>query len=434
MFSNIGLKPLLSLSILLYLFFTFFFYPYGFAVSGASYLRAPDLFALMSIIFGAAIVIIQKRIYRYPALEFVLLPFAFFEIIYPLLAVIALGAGVDQLANSLRMMLLWLPPLFLVWTTSPADYCNIDTKINNLLRFALIANISYGFIQMLHYLGLIPAAFVFTYILEPFAVDSHFRIINNIRASGFFVNTTGLAAFAMLCQSYFLGRFVIRQERVDLYFGALAVMTAIMTLSRAAMVGTIAITIFLWLTLGVRQKLTVPAGVFLVALIFLGIMDQYVGLSKLFYRYEVFMELGLGGALSDSSFSLRFYEFWPRILAQLGNYPFGTLSSPGDRLGLIDSGYLTYYAQGRWPFLVAAVVMVTSMLVLGIVAFIRRRDEGAIQIGFLSLYIAGAMVISIPTRYSFIVFFMVYAFWNHQRFALETRRTLPHDSSRKETG
>ncbi|MHB9878037.1 hypothetical protein ACSMXM_00020 [Pacificimonas sp. ICDLI1SI03] len=421
MLAKASLQRMLTSSILLFLCTTLFMYPYGIAITGENYLRVPDFFALTSLIIGTSIIILRKRIYRYPALEIIILPFAFCEIIYPLLSVFGLGAGLAEFSNSLRMMLLWLPPLFLLWTTPPERFPTFDTAVAKLFRIALVANFIYGFIQMLYYIGLLPKFFVITYLLEPFAVDSHFRIINNIRASGFFVNTTGLAAFAMLCESYFFARFIVRKENKDLYFGALAAMIAIMTLSRAAMAGTVAVMFFLWLTLKLKQKITVPIIIFFASTIFLMLMDEYIGIDRLFYRYEVFMQLGIGGALSDSSFSLRLYEFWPQILARLQNYPFGTLSSPGDKLGLIDSGYLTYYAQGRLLFLGTAVFAIIGMLAISWPAFLRRRNEGAIQLGFIALYLIGAMVISIPTRYSFIVFFIVYSFWNYQYHLLSVR-------------
>ncbi|MBV7257577.1 hypothetical protein KCG44_12360 [Pacificimonas sp. WHA3] len=418
MLTNYKLRSSLRHILIAYLFSILFFYPYGFAVSGDNYLRISDFFAVLSFFVGIVIIMKRGSIYRYPVFELLVLPLAVCEIIYPMLSIPGLGAGLSGLGNSLRMILLWGPALVLIWSTSNRDFSLYDSSVWKLFTFALLANLFYGFVQMLYAIGIAPATLIFTSHLERFAVDSHFRIIDYIRAAGFFGNTSGLAAFAMICQSYFFARFISRNTTTDLYLGLISAILSVMTLSRASMVGTLLILTFLWLRLDLRKKF-ISVVAFLVFMIpFLFLIDEYVGIDLLFHRYEVFFELGASGVLSDSSFSLRFYEFWPRVIEKLDAYPLGTLSSPGEKIGLIDSGYLTYYAQGRMPFLLASIILPLGLIMIGTSSFLKKRNEGSIQLGFISLYILGAMVVSIPLRYPFIVFFIVYACWNHSKINL----------------
>src|SRR5690606_14260338 len=95
----------------------------------------------------------------------------------------------------------------------------------------------------------------------------------------------------------------------------------------------------------------------------------------------------------DNSFGARMYRIWPLALQELRAYPFGTFSSPTEKIGLIDSGYLTYYAQGKWVFIFILFLFLVSILIRGMKSFSNKRNWATIMLLSISLYIVGSMIV-----------------------------------------
>jgi hypothetical protein len=81
-------------------------------------------------------------------------------------------------------------------------------------------------------------------------------------------------------------------------------------------------------------------------------------------------------------------------------------------VGLIDSGYLTYYIQGKWVFVASVVLMLAGQLAVGF--WCLRRPQflpGGLMLLFVSIYLTLAMVITNPLRMPVVIAFVVFAFW-----------------------
>jgi hypothetical protein len=141
----------------------------------------------------------------------------------------------------------------------------------------------------------------------------------------------------------------------------------------------------------------------------LAVIEQTVGIDAAFYRFQRLADSGL---LEDVSLGKRVYGSWPTAIAAARDYPLGTLVQAPRALPLIDSGYLNYYLQGRWPFVAALGVLLAGHWWLGLSAFFApaSRRLGLMAL-FLAIYLSAAMVVANPLRSPLMIAFVVFALW-----------------------
>lgn len=393
--------------ILLYLVAILFLYPYGVTIAGGNF-RLPDFVAAPVIFLSLATLFYKGKFYNYPLLLTTVALFIFAEIFFPFLAVIVGYDGLGAIGNSLRMSLIWLPMFSYAITNTPAEGKTIDSGVSRILRWTIIINLCYGILQMAVRATILPESILITKTLEPFAVDDHFRVQDGFRASGFFTNTSSLSIFGIISLSYFFAKYAYGKNRKDGLFALLGFVLILITLSRAAMFTAALVILICWLFLDYKTKV-ISSAVFAVALIILFfIVDHYIGVEILFNRIIFVIEFGLE---YDNSFGARMYRIWPLALQELRAYPFGTFSSPTEKIGLIDSGYLTYYAQGKWVFIFILFLFLVSILIRGMKSFSNKRNWATIMLLSISLYIVGSMIVLIPLRSALIIFFLLFAVW-----------------------
>lgn len=393
--------------VLLFLIVLLFMYPYGLTVAGGNF-RIPDLLAVPVIALSLITIAIRKKIYYYPLLLSAVVLFILAEILYPIAGVVVGYDGLGGIANAARMMFIWLP--FFIYTISshPNETGVIEPKINKILCVAIIINICYGIVQLGVRAAILPDIFLITRMMEPFAVDEHFRVQDGFRASGFFTNTSTLSIFSVVTLSYFFSKYIFERQKKDGLFAILGFVLVLMTLSRTAIFTAVFVILVGWLFLNYKTKvitLFVFSGV-LIAVYF--IVDNYIGVDILFNRIVFIFEYGLA---DDSSFGARINEIWPAAIQKMQAYPIGTLSSPSEKVGLIDSGYLTYYAQGRWLFIGILIAFLISILLRGVKSFSSRRSWATVMILSLSLYIIASMAVLNPLKSPIIIYFLLFGVW-----------------------
>jgi hypothetical protein len=147
--------------------------------------------------------------------------------------------------------------------------------------------------------------------------------------------------------------------------------------------------------------------------------------------FSRFQRLADAGLLEDRSFGERVYDTWPTALAAARDYHFGTLIQAPRALPLIDSGYLTYYLQGKWLFVAAVVVLLAGQWLLGLRAFFGARSQRlGLMTLFLAIFLTGALIISNPLRSPLVISFVVFSLW---RLRVErdsaVLQTLPPDNN-----
>lgn len=392
----------------LYFISLLFFYPYGVALFGDNNIRITDLLAIPSILVSVFVLVLSKRVAHYSIMGSIVMIFILMEITLPLMGFLSGIEGLGALSNSFRMALIWLPLFLFVLTSSFDEFPKFDLFVNYVLRYTILINLFYGVIQLGVKIKIVPRSFLLTELFTPYAVDDHFRVTDGFRASGFFTNTSTLSIFGILCVVYFISRFLKYKNRTDSIFIFISLMVLLITLSRAAFISVIPTFFIAWFFLNPKLKVMSLVAFFLFIVIVYLLVDYYVGVDVLFRR--VFF-LFNNNAVEDSSFSKRFYTIWPRALQRLEAYPFGTLVSPTTKIGLIDSGYITYYAQGKIFSILILVAFLGILFYQGLKCFIRSDQWTRIMLLGIIIYTIGTMVVLIPLKSPLIIFFILFAVW-----------------------
>lgn len=405
---DIKIYPLLYFFTKCYFICILFLYPYGVIIGGGNNFRLSDLMAIPILMLAGYLIYYLQTIKIYPLLNSILLIFISLEILFPFLGLMAGYAGVGAISNSLRMALIWLPFYMFVLISETSNMERFYVFFRKVLKFSVIVNFVYGLIQILVRLRFLPRDLLFTALFEEFAVDDHFRVTDGIRASGFFVNTTSLSTFGLLALGYFYSRFISKLQRIDGIFVIISFFLILLTTSRTAVFISFSILFFGWFFISNKLKIY-SALIFVLFIICLFLtIDFYIGSEVIFNRFYRLME---GGASADLSFSARSDRIWPLVFQNLKFYEYGTLVSAVSKVGLIDSGYLTYYAQGKWPFLGVLLIMLFFFLFTSFKFIYQRGNYGLFLLFCLCLYLFGSMTVLNSIRNPLVIFFLIFALW-----------------------
>lgn len=394
--------------LLVYLASLLYVYPYGIPLSADSSIRVPDLLGLLCLLAGAVALILRRSIRVDRVFLMTVGPFLLLELATPVLGAIGYRQPLGAL-SSVRMAILWLPMVLLTLLAEPMREADFEGKLARLLTVTLWLNTGYALVQIAVDLGYAPGWLAFTRLLEPWAVDRQFEVVLGLRPAGFFVNTTVLSMFGIVCLCFFYARYVSNKRAADLRYALLAIFLVALTTSRAAAAAVAVIISLGWFALTVRRKLLVLLAVTAAIAALLLVVEQTVGIDQAFYRFRRLVDSGL---LADVSFGGRVRYTWPAALRVAMDYPFGTLISAPKVAVLIDSGYLTYYVQGKWLFVAAVTWLLAGQWYVG-VRCLRRPSlrPAGLMILFLTAYLTGAMIITNPLRSPLVIAFIVLAYW-----------------------
>ena len=374
--------------------------PYG--IPGDATIRLSDLFALLLLSSGFTLLLYGKKI-SYRIMVAPLLLFIFLEFYTPIAGMILYGTS--SMTTSIRTILMWMP-LILYWGLMDED-TDIVKKVDFVLKVGLTINLAIAMMQLLISLGFLPEFLLPTYYLQIFAVDEQYKLYESFRSSGLFVNSTGLSLFATMAFIFYYSRTLTGFKNTTIWT-FVAFILVLLTTSRTAVVFMVLVIFIGLFFANIKTKITVIISMTILIGILLYILDAYVGLESFFWRFQRVYDSGL---LEDYSFGHRINVLWPSALDAVKDLPFGTLSSSPIVLGVIDSGYLTYYTQGKWIF-------IFSLLYLLFYMFIRIFKRVKVEelkwiklfISFLAFYILLAMVITNPMRSQIIIVFIIISF------------------------
>lgn len=394
--------------LLAYLASLLYLYPYGIPLGGEASIRAPDLLGLLCLLLGVAALILRRRVRADLVFFAVVGHFVLLELATPTIGAIGYHQPFDAV-STLRMAILWLPMVLLTMLAEPAKEPRFEQKLYILLAATLWLNVPYALVQIAVDLGYAPGWMAFTMFLEPWTVDRQFAVVVGLRPAGFFVNTTALSVFGIVCLCFFYARYVANRVRTDLLLSLVSIFLVVLTTSRAAYAAVALIVLVGWFALTGRRKVAVLLVLIACVTVLLVAVEKTVGLDQAFYRFQRVAESGL---LADVSFGHRVKDTWPAALEAARNYPFGTLISAPRIAVLIDSGYLTYYIQGKWVFIASATFMLLGQWTIGLRRLRRPYlQPGGLMILFLAVYVTLAMIITNPLRSPLVISFIAFAFW-----------------------
>lgn len=412
MIGQLKISALLDGLLIAYICSLIFFYPFGIPVLGNNNIRISDIIAFPLLALGLISFFQFGSIKKLPLLNSIILLFVVFELFYPLLGLFVGYEGLGAFGNTLRMALIWLPFYLYILINEEGKVEKIDKYLNRILKVSLLLNIGYGLIQIAVKVRILPYNFLITKYLEPFAVDSHFRVTDGIRASGFFVNTTALSVFAILSLSYFLGRFIGKKRVEDSVYILISFVAIILTTSRAAVFTGALILGIGWLFFDRKRKLITLLIFTVVAGLMFTLIEVYIGSEVLFERFIRLAEVGA----QDNSFAARSDRIWPRVLQRLEEFEMGTLVNAVSKVGLIDSGYLTYYSQGKWPFLFVLVAFLGAIIFCGLNIFRNSKNWGNFMVLAIGIYLVSTMVVLNPLRSPIVIFFLLFGLWMSETY------------------
>lgn len=412
--------------VVIYLVTLLFLYPYGIPLGADASVKFPDLVGMMCLLLGFTVLALRPRVR--PDLLFLAVvgPFVLLEIATPVIGAVGYRKPGD-VVSSIRMAILWLPMILLTMIAPPAAQPRFERRLRLLLATTLWLNIPYSMVLIAVDLGFAPSWMAFTRFLEPWAVIAYFDVVEGLRPAGFFANTTALSVFAIVCLSFFYARYAAAQSRNDLYHALGALFLVLLTTSRVAFGAAGLIVMVGWTVLTGRRKLAIAAVFLAVAAALLVVIEETIGLERVFYR---FIRVAESGLLADVSFGGRIMETWPAALAVAREYPFGTLISAPRVADLIDSGYLNYYIQGKWLFIAGVAVMLAGSLAIGLRCLRRSRSlTGGTMMLFLAIFLILAMIVSNPARSPAAIALLVFAYWKLriERASRWVRITVPAD-------
>ncbi|WP_121639074.1 O-antigen ligase family protein [Virgibacillus sp. Bac330] len=388
--------------LILYLLALCFSYTYGINLNSIS-IRISDIILFAFIFIGVCLIILRKEIRIHPKIFLPIIPFILLETILPIIG--AFSADLTDIASGFRILILYLPIIvyFLLYGLKGIEI--LDNRISNSLKIVIVANFIYSMVQLLVVFNYFPENMLVTKYFEQWTVDEHFQIIDGIRASGFFVNTTSLSVFGLISMSYFLAKYRKFHYNKDLLYAAAALTLIIVSTSRMAYISaTVILVVALLINIRKSWKFFIIISSISTAVLFF--INKSVGFDMFFSRFIRLQD----GLENDYSMKARLVN-WDNILEILDTtFPIGTLISPIRIFGSIDSGYLTYYAQGKWLFILALVFLFLSiMVILCKYLFNPNNYWSVIFLLFVSIYVFTALIISNPLRSPTIIFFLTYS-------------------------
>ena len=408
--ASLSVNKTLANLLFLYIISILFTYPYGIAILEDSYARIPDLFAIAIGIFALAIwsLLNKSKFKLRPLLP--IIPFLTLEVTLPILGGMYYEAFLSNSLSSMRVLLLYLPIGVCCCWLGISSSLKLDRRIDKLLRIAIIANLGYAIIQLAVYLGILSDSFLVSTSLDSFIADDHFREIQGLRIAGFFTNTTGLSVFGIVAMSYFLSKYKSIGRFYYLIYSMLALMLVILSTARAAYVGAVLIILFSILSSKLSKSIKTITIITLAVGLLLFVLGFYfkIDYEVFFHRFIRIREEGLA---ADYSWKNRVAILWPKVIAGMKDYPLGTLVPSYKIFRLIDSGYLTYYCQGKWLFIAGLLWFYLSSYFNLLSAKTIKKGWSVDFVYCLLIYIIPAMVTSNPMRSPVIIFALIYGLW-----------------------
>ncbi|MBE9170092.1 hypothetical protein IQ238_22070 [Pleurocapsales cyanobacterium LEGE 06147] len=407
--ASLPVNKVLADLLFFYVLSILFTYPYGIDLVADNSIRLPDLFSLAAGGFAlASWLILGKSKLKLKAL-FPILPFFCLELILPIIGAIYYGPFSASL-SSVRVLLLYLPVMVCCFRFGVSSSVQFERRLDKLFRITIILNLIYALVQLAVYLAILPEFLLITNSLELLAVDEHFNQITGLRVSGFFINTIALAAFGIVAMSYFLSKYKVSKKSSYLIYAMLALLLVLLSTSRVAYLAALLILLFNIITSKLNKSFKTII-ITAIAIIFLGlILNVYLQIDYEIF-FQRFIRLKEQGLEKDYSWNTRVVKLWPAVLLSLRKYPLGTLIPSFKVFGIIDSGYLTYYAQGKWLFIISLIFCFINIFLYSFRAKENKQGWSANFLRCLLIYLVLDMVVDNPMRSPTVIFALIYGLW-----------------------
>lgn len=354
--------------------------------------RIIELFSIL-FIFCSVFVICKYGIPKLNPLYLLLFaPFFLYEISYPLLKFNLSG---------IRFIIYYITPyLMFYYYFNHLRKENFANNLKTIVKFFIVINFSMLCFQYLDRFSGLDIYKTIRLILSPFynAEDTGFA---GTRATGMFSNATGLAIAAYLVHLYLLS-----SKGVSKFWISLNLALIFFSGSRVVILCVLLSFVYLFFISKASKKLaTILVLTLLCAILWYYNIFEY--LNMFIERFSRLIEYGL---LNDYSLNHRISTLWgPPIEYSLDRY-YGTVYNPVQKFIVIDSGYITYFAQGGFPFLLVLFGFLAALLMKVII--LRNEINSNFNVRFFAInlyvFLIIAMIISNPMRDYLVLFAIVF--------------------------
>lgn len=387
-----------------YLVSLIFLYPYGITV-GSNAFRFSDILSVILIFFGILIVFKMKKVTNNIKLIWFILPFFLLEFFLHMIGVIQYPDV--SVFSIFRILFLYLPFLFIFLTFRKDDVIALKISFDKYLKLSLILTFIYSLLQLSVLYGFLNDTFLLQSFLQRIAVDPHFNVIDGYRVSGFFNNGIGLSIFGMACFSYFLAKLFNNYKQSYAVYTIMSILLIVFSSTRVALLvaGLLIIINLVCVPTKLIIKFKILSNISIFSILSLLVLNITIGTDVLFQRF-----LRLGTELgNDYSFSYRINQLWPDAIETAQNLPFGTLVQPYNIVGTIDSGYISYYTQGKWLFIVAMILFLLGTLCYAVFTYNKSNEKWLNLFLFnFGVYIIIEAITHNPMRNALILFFIFF--------------------------
>jgi len=377
------------------------FYSYGIRFAGPA-LRISDLFVLILVVIGILLGIERKVINGYfKILALIVGPFLFLEMTLPIIGLFVYSYG--HIFNGPRIAFLYLPLTFIALFFRKDELKELNRLFEVALKWTIGLNLVFGILQLLAIYDIVPRQVLLQYHLQHFAVDGHFRVFDGIRVSGLRSTSTALSMVGIVGLSHFIAKILKKSIIKDWIFLLLSILIILLTASRVAI-------LLLPILIG-ASLLIAPINKKRKGKLFLMILGGFSGIlfalnltgefDRMFARiFRLFNDFS-----NDVSMNTR-NNLWSRALERSSDFPYGTLSPPTLSIGLIDSGYLTYYLQGRWLFISTLLLFLGGAFFFSVRAVFKKKGDFHTNIFFMNIiiYTSVAMIFFNSVRSATVIF------------------------------
>lgn len=386
----------------IYLFSLVIFYPYGIIIADNSF-RISDILTILLITSGVLLILKSKRVYKNITKVWFIIPFFFLEVILHLVGIMQYP-DISPM-SSVRVIFLYLPLLLVFLMYEENEMNKLNITFEKSLKISLIATFIYSVIQLGVVYGYLPLSFLLQQYLEAIAVDDHFNVLDGNRVSGFFNNGIGLSIFGIACFSYFLPKLLHSYRKSYMLYVLFSALLIIFSSTRVALIIMVILFVInlLFAPSPFIYKLKILVNSALLLFISFVIVNFTIGLETIFYRFNRLGE----GLENDYSYSFRVNHLWPGVIDSVKDLPFGTLVQPFNIVGLIDSGYLSYYAQGKWLFIFAMALFLIGTVTYALFTYNRSRNKTVNMFVFnIVVYMIIEAITHNPMRNPLLLFFL----------------------------
>ena len=376
---------------------------YGVVRAGVA-IRLSDVFAMWLVGVCCLRWLLGDVRVQHPGMAVWLLPFVFLEFALPLLGAWFYGE-LHEVSSSLRAVLIWAPAL--------ACVCLLTSTEGKVFRDGFLLVLGAG-IVIQGLLAASQAASALNYLPDPlqlrerlldYAVDPHYRVRAGARAMSLQTNANAFATYASLSLVILLAAAVRKPTMLRIALALTAIGCVLLSASRSG-IASVCLILVIAPVLARGSKRLAAGLTIALAVTFVSATAIYLEGSDLLFERFTRLESGLR---TDSSALARAEIAWPYVIESARQWPVGTLTHPVDKFGLIDSGYLTFYAQGKWLFLAALVCLFWGLIRSGATHYMRRqRDASLVSIGVL-IFLAISLIVMNPLRSPIVAIFVTLA-------------------------